>query len=59
METGFPRRMSLEKFSPAEKAIYNAIQEVEKAGCDTKLTEAVLLLQKAKDCVSDYVDENL
>jgi len=52
-----PRRNQLNLNTPAELAIHNAMQEVEKAGADVKLTEAINLLSKAKDCVSDYVDE--
>lgn len=51
-----PRRNMLDLNTPAELAIYNAMQEVEKAGADTKLTDAIMFLQKAKDCVSDFVD---
>lgn len=51
-----PRRNRLDLNTPAEKAIYDAIQEVERVGADEKLTEAVILLQKAKTLVSDYVD---
>lgn len=32
------------------------MQEVEKLPADVKLTEAVTLLAKAKDLVSDFVD---
>jgi len=32
------------------------MQEVEKLPADPKLTEAVILLSKAKDAVSDFVD---
>lgn len=44
---------------PAETAIRRAINAVENIGADTKLTEAVNLLQKAKDLVSDFIDENV
>ena len=52
----FPRRNQLDKCTPAELAIYNAIEEVEKAGADVKLTDAIIKLQEAKDLVSDFVD---
>jgi len=52
-----PRRNRLDLNTPAEKAIYDAMQEVEKAGADLKLTEAVTLLSKARDLVADYVDK--
>ena len=37
-------------------SIHDAIQAVEHAGADVLLTQAVLLLNKAQDCVADYVD---
>lgn len=37
-------------------AIFTAMQEVEKMPADTRLTEAVILLAKAKDCVADFID---
>lgn len=56
MGNEIPRRNRIDHFTPAEKAIWDAIQEVEKAGANTFLTEAVILLQQAKDRVSDFVD---
>lgn len=56
MDNQIPRRNRLDLNTPAEKAIYDAIQEVEKLPADVKLTEAVTLLAKAKDLVSDFVD---
>jgi hypothetical protein len=53
----FPRRNRLDLNTPAELAIVNAMYEVEKLGADVKLTEAIILLQKAKDLIADYVDE--
>jgi hypothetical protein len=58
MENEIPRRNRLDLNVPAEKAIYDAMQEVEKLPADVKLTEAVTLLGKAKDLVSDFVDAN-
>lgn len=54
MET--PRRNRLDLCTPAELAIFNAMQEVEKAGADVRLTTATMLLSEAKDCVADFVD---
>lgn len=54
-----PRRIRLDLMVPAELAIYNAVQEVEKLGADTRLTEIVVMLDQAKDLVSDYVDEQV
>lgn len=50
------RRNVLSLNTEAELSIYNAMQEVEKIGADPKLTEAVTLLAKAKELVSDYED---
>jgi len=56
MENTIPRRARLDLNTPAEKAIYDAMQEVEKMPADEKLTEAVILLGKARDLVADFVD---
>ncbi|GEM_PF-2784035 len=53
------RRNRLDLFEPSEKAIYDAMQEVEKLPPDERLTEAVVLLGKAKDLISDFLDESL
>jgi hypothetical protein len=53
-----PRRNRLDLNNPAEKAICNAIEEVEKVGADAKLTDVVVMLVKAKDLLSDYVDSH-
>lgn len=58
MDNEIPRRKRLDLNVPAEKAIYDAMQEVEKLPADVRLTEAVILLTKAKDLVSDFVDAN-
>jgi hypothetical protein len=54
--TDIPRRAYVEKMVPAELAIRNAMLAVEEMGADTRLTEAVILLEAAKDKVSDFVD---
>ena len=54
--TDFPSRNCLDLYSQAEKAIADAVNEVEHMGCDVRLTEAVVLLQKAKDRVADFVE---
>lgn len=51
-----PRRIRIDLFTPAEKAIWDAVQAVEAAGCDVRLTNAVILLGKARDLVADFVD---
>lgn len=55
-ESDIPRRAYLNKLTPAEIAIWNAIQAVEELPADVRLTDAVNLLIKAKDKVGDYVD---
>jgi hypothetical protein len=42
--------------TPSEKLMYDAIQEVEKLGADPKLTDIVVMLSKAKDLMSDWID---
>jgi len=54
-----PRRIRLDKHTPAEKAITEAMNAVEEAGCDVLLTEAVVMLAEARDKVSDFVDREL
>lgn len=51
-----PRRMRLDLNKPAELAIYNAMKEIEKLPADTRLTDAIIKLQDAKNLVSDYID---
>lgn len=55
MET-IPRRNRLDLMTYAERVIFQAMNEVESMGADIRLTEAVTLLAKAKDCVSDFID---
>ncbi|MEN6624537.1 MAG: hypothetical protein ABFD50_23695 [Smithella sp.] len=52
----FPRRNQLDRCTPAELAIYKAMEEVEKVGADVRLTTAIVKLQEAKDSVADFVD---
>ena len=59
IDMGFPRRNMLNEMTPAERAIYDAVQEVEKIGADVRLTEAVVLLTKARELVADFVDDNI
>lgn len=52
MSNDIPRRICVDRMTPA---IRLAIYEVEDAGCDPLLTDAVILLGQAKDKVSDFV----
>ncbi|MEI8142878.1 MAG: hypothetical protein WCG90_08435 [Chitinophagia bacterium] len=56
MDNEIPRRNQLYLNTEAEKAIYDAIQEVEKVGVDPKLTDIVVMLANAKEKLSDYID---
>lgn len=56
MSNSFPRRNIVSQLTPAEKAIYDAVQMVEEMPADERLTDAVILLQKAKEKVADYID---
>lgn len=51
-----PRRLDVERMTPAEKAIQDAIGAVEAAGADQRLTRAVEKLVEARDLVADFVD---
>lgn len=51
-----PRRVDTQRYSPAEKAISDAMTAVEKLPADIRLTDAVILLGAAKARVADYVD---
>ena len=51
-----PRRIRVDLMSKAELAIRNAINVVEEMPADVRLTDAVILLGKAKDRVADYID---
>lgn len=58
-ETNVPRRIQLNLLTPAETAIHVAMIEVEKVGADPRLTDAIVLLQQAREKVGDYLDERL
>lgn len=57
VENQIPRRNRVDLMTPAELAIRAAIEEVEKAGADQLLTEAVILLGRAQGRVADFVDQ--
>lgn len=50
------RRHRLDLMEPAELAIVNAVGEVEKMPADVRLTNAVILLEKARNLVADFID---
>lgn len=51
-----PRRADMQRWCEAEAAIRLAVLAVEAMPADVRLTNAVVLLGRAKDCVADYVD---
>lgn len=53
---GFPRRNQVDRWTPAERAIREATNAVEAAGCHPLLTDAVNLLAQARDKVADFVE---
>lgn len=53
---GIPRRIDTRRWVPAERAIQDAVDSVERMPGDSRLTDAVILLSKARDAVADYVD---
>lgn len=55
-DNGFPRRIRTDLYTPAERAIADAIAAVEAAGAHPRLTDAVVLLGQAKDAVADFVE---
>lgn len=58
MTTNTLRKYNVSLMTPAEKAIYDAIWEVEKVWADVKLTKIVTLLITAKDLLSDFIVNN-
>lgn len=56
MTNDVPRRIRIDQFTPAEKAIYDAQQAVEAMPADVRLTKAGNLLGEARDLVADFVD---
>lgn len=52
----FPRRIDMSRMHPVELAILAALQEIEKVGASTGLTNAGIKLQEAKNLVSDFID---
>jgi hypothetical protein len=51
-----PRRICIDRLTPAETAIRAAVDAVERAGAHPLLTDAVVLLGRARDRVADFVD---
>lgn len=56
MSNEIPRRSRIDRFTPAEKAIWDAVQAVEAAGAHPDLTAALNLLHEARHHVANFVD---
>jgi hypothetical protein len=56
MNNEIPRRIRIDLNEPAELAIRNAVNEVEKMPGDIRLTQAVILLSQARELVADFID---
>lgn len=56
---GIARRCRIDLWTPAEKAIFDAMQAVENMPAHEFLTDAVVLLQRARDRVADFVELEL
>ena len=52
-----PRRIRIDLNEPSELLIRKAVDEIEKMGADVKLTDAVILLSRARELVADFIDE--
>jgi hypothetical protein len=59
MENNYSRRERLDLMRPIELKIYKVMEEVKRMPADMRLTEAAILLDKARNLVSDFIDENL
>jgi len=56
MSNEIPRRCDILQLTPAEQKIREAMIAVEAIGAHPLLTQAVILLDRAKSLVADYVD---
>jgi hypothetical protein len=52
-----PRRICMDHWIPAERAINDVKQIVEGLGCHVALTDAVILLGQAQDKIADWAEE--
>lgn len=55
-DDGFPTRSDMQHWTPAEHAIWRAMQAVEAAGASPALTDAIILLGRARDRVADHAE---
>ena len=50
------RRIQMQKWTPAERAIFDVVQLIEAMPADVRLTDAVVLLGMARTRLADFVD---
>lgn len=55
-DDGWPTRADMLLWSPAEKSIQDSVNMVESAGASIALTDAVILLGKARGRVADHIE---
>jgi len=58
MINGFPRRAMIEKMTPMERRLRDDMIMVEALGAHPRLTDAVVLLESAREAVADWVEES-
>lgn len=56
MKNEIPRRNRIDRMTPGELAIREAIRVVEEMGADIRLTNVVVRLSQAQEVLADYVD---
>ncbi len=56
MVHGMPRRCRLECLTPIEKALQNITIQIEQEGAHPLLTDAVVLIEQARDKMADFVE---
>lgn len=54
----FPRRNRIHLLTPVEKQLYDVLQAVEGVGADPLLTEAVCLIQSAREKLAEYIERS-
>lgn len=54
--TQVPRRICLDLLTPVEHAIVAAVAAVERSGAHVRMTDAVILLGKAREAVADAIE---
>ena len=57
MHGEYPRRCQVPCWIPVEKKAHDLIAEIEELGCDTRLTNAQVLLHQVCDNLADWAEE--